>query len=260
MVDARKSVAQGVFYPSDEVQLDDMVRTLLDSAAREATQPTRRVRGIVVPHGAYAAAGAVLAAAWAHVCVHAGSVRRVALLGPAHHVLFAGIAAPFADAFCTPLGNVEIDRIAIETLRRFPQVVVNDAPHDQEHSLEVQLPFLQTVLPSAAVIPLVVGETSDAEAAAVVDALWDDGTLAVVSTDMSQYYSAHAARRIDEDTSRAIESAQAAQIGQQQACGHTALRALLLASRLRDLRTTRVAMYHAGDHDEVTGFGAFLVE
>jgi AmmeMemoRadiSam system protein B len=264
MVDARKPAAAGVFYPAEREVLARTVRELLDAApASRASSRAGRTRAIIVPHGLLGLAGIVAASAWARVAAHASHLKRVLLLGPAHHAPFAGIAAPFADSFATPLGAVEVDRIAIETARRFPQLLVSDVPHEQEPSLEVQLPFVQTILPDAQVVPLVVGELDDQEAAQVIDALWDDETLVVVSTDLSHYFDAATAQRLDEATARAVEALEALPIGEEQACGHAALRAVLLVARARGLRATRLDVRHSGetsgDLGEVVGFGAFHI-
>jgi AmmeMemoRadiSam system protein B len=258
MVDARKPAAAGVFYPSESETLARAVRELLDAAPSPATAPAR-ARAIVVPHGLYPRAGGVLAAAWARVVPGASRIRRVALFGPAHHAPFLGLAAPFADAFATPLGAVPVDRIAVEAARRFPQLAVGDGPHEQEHSLEVQLPFVQIVLPGATIVPLLVGEATEEEAAEVLEALWDDTTLAVISTDLSQYYDASTARRLDEATAGAVEALDPERIGEEQACGHAALRALLVVARERGMHATRIEMAHPGEQDEVVGFGSFVV-
>jgi AmmeMemoRadiSam system protein B len=235
----------------------------LDAEAATRKDGARTPRAIVVPHAIRGTAGEVAAAAWARVVPVASRIARVVLLGPAHHASFAGIAAPFADAFATPLGAVAVDRLAIEGVRRFPQLVVSDVPHEQEPSLEVQLPFVQAVLDDKPVVPLLVGDLPDAEASEVVDALWDDGTLVVVSTDMSHYFDAPTARGMDESTALAIEALDASAIAEENACGHAALRALLLVARERRLRASRVEVRHSGETtgelDEVVGYGAFVV-
>jgi MEMO1 family protein len=264
MVDARKPAAAGVFYPADREVLARTVRELLDVAppSKSASRAARPPRAIVVPHGTFALAGAVAGAAWARVAPHASRIRRVVLLGPSHHAQFAGIAAPFADSFATPLGGVEVDRIAIEAARRFPQILVSDEPHEQEPSLEVELPFVQTIAENASIVPLLVGEVDDQEAAAVIESLWDDGTLMVVSTDLSHYYDAATAERLDQATAQAIEALDPLPIREQQACGHAALRAILVVARARTLRATRVDLRHSGqtsgDLGEVIGFGSFV--
>jgi MEMO1 family protein len=264
MMDGRRPTAAGVFYPAERETLARTVRELLDGApSLPGTPRVGRPRAIVAPHGLRGAAGTVAASAWTRVAAHARFYRRVLLLGPAHHARFAGIAAPFTDSFATPLGLVEIDRIAIESARRFPQLVVSDEPHDQEPSLEVQLPFVQTVLPDVTLVPLLVGEIEDAEAAEVVDSLWDAETLVVVSTDLSHYHDASAAMRLDEATARSIETLEAHAIGEEQACGHAALRALLGAAWARRLHAARLDLRHSGersgDLSEVVGFGAFVL-
>jgi AmmeMemoRadiSam system protein B len=260
MVDARKPAAAGVFYPAERELLVRTVRSLLDAIPASRAP---RARAIVVPHGILGTSGSVAAAGWARVAPHANRVRRALVLGPAHHVPFAGVAAPFADSFATPIGIVEIDRVAIEATRRFPQLQVTDLPHEQEPSLEVQLPFLQTLAPTATFVPLIIGELEDREAAEVIDALWDDTTLVVVSTDLSHYYDAPTAAVLDEGTARAIEALEPLPIGEGQACGHAALRALMLVAKARGLRANRVAVRHSGegtgDLGEVIGLGAFAI-
>jgi AmmeMemoRadiSam system protein B len=263
MVDARRPAAAGVFYPAERDALAERLRTLLDQAASaRPARPPPRARAIVVPHAMIGPAGSVAAAAWDRVACAEPRPRRVVLLGPAHHVPFAGMAAPYADAFATPLGAVAVDRLAIEGLRRFAQLAINDLPHEQEPSLEAQLPFVQTVAPDARVVPIVVGELPDEEAAEVIDAAWDDATLVVVSTDLSRYFDLEAARRLDEHTAGAIESLQGIPITEERACAHGALRAVLRVARARKLTAKRLRLGHSGeatgDVDEVVGYGAFV--
>ncbi|HEY3818230.1 MAG TPA: AmmeMemoRadiSam system protein B [Polyangiaceae bacterium] len=264
MVDARKPAAAGVFYPAERELLARTVRDLLDAVPPSRnTGRAARLRAIVVPHGVSGPSGAVAATAWARVAAHAARFRRVVLLGPAHHTQFIGIAAPFADTFATPLGAVEVDRIAIEVVRRFPHLIVSDDPHEQEPSLEVQLPFVQTLLPNATIVPLLVGDIDDLDAAEVLDTLWVDDTLLVVSTDLSHYYDAVTAKRLDEATARSVETLDAGSIGEEQACGHAALRGLLTAARARKLKATRLDVRHSGEVSgelaEVVGYGSFMV-
>lgn len=260
VVDARRAAAAGIFYPAERDELTRVVRAMLDAAPRAAG---KRARAIVAPHGAWAIAGETIAAAWARVAQNARRIERVVLLGAAHHDRFAGLAAPFADSFATPLGTLPIDRLAIESARRFPQMVVSDVPHDCEHSIEVQLPFVQTALGAPLIVPLVVGEATDEEAAQVIDALWNESTLVVVCADLSHYYDAETAARIDGGTSRAIESLDDGAIGIEQTCAPAALRALLRVARRRGLRGCTLDLRNSGSNDgsrdEVVGYGAFAI-
>ena len=259
MVDAHKATAAGVLYPADGPTLSRTIRSLLDEAPSSGISPrVVRPRALVVPHGMYGAAGAVAAAGWARVAALDKQVRRIVLLGPAHHTVVSGVVAPFAEGFETPLGIAPVDRIAIELSRRFPQFAVCDVPYDQEHALQVQLPFVQTLFKDAIVVPLIIGEGDDNAAAEVISAMWDDKTLVVVSTDLSHYFDAEAAECLDQATAVAIESLESAEIGETQACGHAALRALLTAARGRDMRGARVDLRHSGETTgnllEVVGF------
>src|SRR6185369_6588534 len=94
------------------------------------------------------------------------------MLGPVHRVPVRGLAAPAADWFATPLGRIRIDRAAIAALSDLPQVVSSDRAHALEHSLEVQLPFLQKQLGEFDLVPLAVGDATVVEVAAVIERLW----------------------------------------------------------------------------------------
>lgn len=270
MIVTRKPTAAGVFYPATRDELARRVAALLDpqrrAAGRHAPRPGR-VKAIVAPHGRYDASGAVAAAAWAQVAGLASQIRRLIVLGPTHHVPFSGVVAPLTEAFETPLGALEIDRVAIETARRWPQLFLTDMPHDQEHSIEVQLPFAQTLLDAPSVVPLLVGDTSDEEVAAVLETVWSDAALIVVSTDLSRYHDATTAERLDEATARAIEQSRPDVIDADRACGDVALRGLLRFAKKHALHATRIALHRAPSLDvdgrfedanaEVFGFGAF---
>jgi AmmeMemoRadiSam system protein B len=263
MLHARRPAAAGVFYPADREKLVQTLAELLRAAESAPAAPLpARIRAIVVPHAVTGTAGITAAAAWSRIGP-ATKVQRVLLLGPSHHLPLAGMAAPFADAFATPLGPVPIDRIALEGVRHFPHMSWSDLPHDQEPSLEAQLPFLQTRVPDAMIVPLVVGELPDVDAATMIDALWTETTLTVVSTDLSRYFDKGTASRLDEVTARAIERLDPTPIGEQQACGHAALRALLLVAQARRMRATRLDLRTSAtpgsEAEDVVGYGAFAI-
>lgn len=271
MIVTRKPTAAGVFYPATRDELARRVGALLEprrKAPQRGASRQARVKAIVAPHARYDASGAVAAAAWAQITSMASQIRRLIVLGPAHHVPFSGLAAPLAEAFETPLGVLEVDRVAIETARRWPQLFLTDMPHGQEHSIEVQLPFAQTLLNTPALVPLLTGDTSDEEVAAVLETVWNDAALIVVSTDLSRYHDAATAERLDEATARAIEQSRPDSIDADRACGDVAVRALLRFAKRHALRATRIALHRAPSLDvdprcddaaaEVFGFGAFV--
>ena len=186
------------------------------------------------------------------------------LLGPCHRVPVRGLAVSGADAFATPLGNVPVDKEAAKRILDLPQVQVFDATHEQEHSLEVHLPFLQVVLKEFAIVPLVVGNASDDEVAQVIERLWGGPeTLIVVSTDLSHYLDYDAARRMDTATCRAIEKLDAGGIGREQACGRIPVKGLLALAKRRRLKIATVDLRNSGDtagtRDRVVGYGSWLL-
>jgi hypothetical protein len=191
-------------------------------------------------------------------------VHRVVLLGPAHRVAFRGLAASSATAFRTPLGDIPLDAAALESLRALPQVRVLDQAHALEHSLEVQLPFLQTVLKDFALVPLVVGDATYAEVAEVLEKLWGGAeTLIVISSDLSHYHDYATAQRMDTATSQAIAALQPERIDYENACGRTPVGGLLTAARAHGLHAEIVDLRNSGDtagpRDQVVGYGAYVL-
>jgi AmmeMemoRadiSam system protein B len=205
----------------------------------------------------------VAATAYRRLATLRDIVRRVVLIGPAHYVPVRGLAASSARAFATPLGAVPVDRTANESLRDLRQVAVRDDAHEPEHSLEVQLPFLQAALRDFAIVPLVVGGATYDEVRAVVDRLWGGAeTLVVISSDLSHYYPYETARRLDAEAAASIVALDAGAIGEEQACGRIPIGGLLLAARDRGLHAVAVDLRNSGDtagpRDEVVGYGSFL--
>jgi AmmeMemoRadiSam system protein B len=203
-------------------------------------------------------------AASAYARIEPEGIRRVVLLGPAHRVPVRGLAAPCADAFATPLGPVALDGPALALVLRLPQVGRSDPAHAFEHSLEVQLPFLQRVLGGFALVPLLVGDAHPEEVDEVLEALWDGReTLVVVSSDLSHYLDYEAARRLDAQTTRAIEALAPEALDQGRACGCIPVQGLLLAARRHGLQVHAVDLRSSGDtagpQDRVVGYGAYVL-
>jgi AmmeMemoRadiSam system protein B len=257
----RPPAVAGLFYPERAAELAGLVQGYV----RDAGSPAGGApKAIIAPHAGYVYSGAIAGSAYAALASRRGEIERVVLLGPAHRVALRGLAAPEATAFATPLGEVPLDREALERVLALPQVCALDGPHALEHSLEVQLPFLQELLGGFALVPLVVGDASAAEVAEVLDLLWGgDETLVVVSSDLSHYHDYDTARRMDAKTSRAIEALEPDAIGFDDACGRIPVQGLLLAARARGLRVQALDVRNSGDtagpRDAVVGYGAYAV-
>jgi len=241
----RPSAVAGLFYADDPDRLRTQVLDLLgDVAASTKVMP----KALIAPHAGYAYSGRVAAAAFATLRDGAQTITRVVLIGPAHYVHVRGIAAPTVDAFETPLGRVAVDLKALSTVADLRFVTRADAPHAREHALEVELPFLQTVLPSFQVVPLVVGDAAPQDVAHVLHQLWlGRETLIVVSSDLSHYHSYEAARRLNASTAAAIEHGDWKSLGPNQACGCFAVAGLLMEAERHGLKARRLSLCNSGD-------------
>ncbi len=258
----RPPAVAGSFYPAGPEGLARVVDRLL--AAAEAPELETPPEALIVPHAGYAYSGPVAATAYATLRPFASSIRRVVVLGPAHFVPLAGTAVPAAEAWGTPLGEVPIDD-ELRAAAVGAGAAVDDDPHAPEHSIEVQLPFLQRLLwPEVPVLPIAVGLTPAEDVAGLLSGLWEaDGSIVLVSTDLSHYRDRETARRLDRRTADAVLAADPAAIGPEDACGAFALRGALetarrlgLRVRLLDLRTSADT---AGDPTSVVGYGAFAI-
>ncbi len=261
MAAIRPPAVAGLFYPEDSGQLTDMVKGLLGAAQTSLSAP----KAIIAPHAGYVYSGPVAANAYARLLGARDTIRRVVLLGPSHRHPFEGLAASSADAFASPLGLVPQDREARQALTRFPQVKMLDQAHQQEHSLEVHLPFLQTVLDDFTVIPLVVGDAAPGLVGEVLEAVWGGReTVIVVSSDLSHYLDYETAIRVDSATSRAIESMRPEDIDYHHACGRNPINGLLYTARRKGLTAQTIDVRNsadtAGPRHQVVGYGAYVFE
>ncbi len=255
----RKPAVAGSFYPSDPGVLRSTVESLLAGAT---PLNGRAPRALIAPHAGYVYSGPIAASAYAQLRARRRRYRRVVLLGPAHRAPLRGLALPGADAFDGPLGPVALDRAAIATLDH-PAVTVDPEAHRLEHSLEVQLPFLQTVLEDFALVPLLVGAARPDDVAAVIERLWDGpDTLVVISSDLSHYLPWAAAKDRDRTTCVAVEALDPAALRDGDACGAAPLKGLLIAARRRGLAVRTLDLRNsgdtAGDRAQVVGYGAWM--
>lgn len=263
----RPAAVAGRFYPADPDALEAAVRGYLAAAESEtsATGPAAVTcpKAFIVPHAGYIYSAPVAASAYIHLRPRRATVRRVVLVGPSHYVAFSGLAASSARAFATPLGEVAVDTEAIERLLALPGVQLRDAAHRSEHSLEVQLPFLQCVLERFALVPLAAGSASAESVARVVEAIWGGPeTVVVVSSDLSHYHDYATARELDAATTRAIERLRPEALAEDSACGRVGVRGLLVAARRHGLGVRTVDLRNSGDTagptDSVVGYGAYV--
>lgn len=263
----RRPAVAGMFYPGSTAELSSTVQGLLRdvpplSGAAPQAPSKAPPKAIIAPHAGYLYSGPTAAIAFrALAAPGAEQVRRIVLLGPAHRVAVDGLALPGADAFATPLGEVPVDAEAVAAVSRLPQVVVSAAAHAPEHSLEVELPFLQILFPGARILPLVVGDADGEEVAEVIERVWGGPeTVVVISSDLSHFLPYEAARQVDRRTADEILALEGP-LHPQQACGARPINGLLAAARRRglvpELLDLRNSGDTAGDRGRVVGYGAF---
>jgi MEMO1 family protein len=258
----RLPAVAGRFYPGDPTELRELINTLL-AQVPPATGPAPKA--LIAPHAGYLYSGPIAASAYARLIPGHDQIKRVILLGPSHYVALEGLATTSAKAFATPLGVVPVDVEAVRQVRLLPQVRELDEAHAHEHSLEVQLPFLQIVLSGFTLVPLAVGDATPEEVSQVLDMLWGGPeTCFVVSSDLSHYYDFRTARRLDRATAKAIEALKPGGVGEERACGRIPIRGLLQAAGRHGLRAHAVDLRNSGDtagsRDKVVGYGAFVFE
>ena len=247
-----------MFYPRDPEVLAETVSRFLCEAEPRPPFP----KALIVPHAGYVYSGPIAASAYAQL-QGASHVRRVVLIGPAHRVPVRGLVSPGATALRTPLGDSQVDTEALQLL---PQVQENPRAHAHEHSLEVQLPFLQKVVPHAKVVPLVAGWADAGEVATVLETLWGGReTVIVISSDLSHYLPYRQGQLEDRRTADLILAPPdtGEVLSPEQACGCVGINGLLRVARLRQLRIRLLDLRSsgdtAGDKAHVVGYGAFAL-
>jgi MEMO1 family protein len=257
----RPSSAAGLYYPRDADGLRCAVQTLLGNGGRTAQ---RLPKALVVPHAGYAYSGTVAAAAFRTLDGDgAAAIRHVVLLGPSHRVRMHGLALPSCDCFSTPFGQVRVDDEGRRHLRELGLAGIADAPHALEHSLEVQLPFLQSVLTQFDLLPIAVGLAPPTQVGRALEAVWGGPeTLIVVSSDLSHHHTHVEAQSLDQQTALQIV-ARRSDLSGTQACGADSLNGLLEVARHRDLEVRlldrRTSGDTAGDNQRVVGYASFAL-
>ncbi|NJD33217.1 MAG: AmmeMemoRadiSam system protein B [Gammaproteobacteria bacterium] len=258
----RPSAVAGLFYPQDARQLRDTISHLLDEAVPgpgDATPP----KALIVPHAGYVYSGAVAASAYRRLRDSGASISKVVLIGPSHRVPMRGRAMPSVDAFETPLGEIPIDVDARQRLRELGLAGLSDAAHAAEHSLEVQLPFLQVVLPAFQLLPIATGLAPPGQVTRALEAVWNGpSTLIVVSSDLSHYHTSAEARTLDEQTKVSIV-ARRSDLSDEQACGSCGINGLMEVARHKGLVVEVLDQRNsgdtAGDRSRVVGYGSYAL-
>jgi AmmeMemoRadiSam system protein B len=264
MAEVRSPAVAGSFYPRDAKTLRLTVRDHLETERGNVRSGASWPKALIVPHAGYVYSGPIAARAYLALEPGAEVVRRVVLVGPSHHVGFEGLAVPTCRAFATGLGAVPIDESARELVLSLPFVHSRDDAHRQEHSVEVQLPFLQEVLDRFFVLPIVVGRATGEQVAEALDLVWGgQETVIVISSDLSHFLDYETAKRRDAATAVAIERLEPEHIGYEDACGCIGVQGILRAAAAHGLDVDRLDLRSSGDtaggRRDVVGYGAWAL-
>ncbi len=273
----RDPAVSGLFYPARAEELRAQISGLLD-----CWQPDTRIstgelepKAFIVPHAGYVFSGRVAASAyrqiqhWWRCKIARGSkaleleTLRVVILGPAHHAYIRGAVATSYDGFRTPLGVAKIDQTLQRKILEFPHTSTNNEAHAQEHCLEVQLPFLQEIIPSLEIVPLVVGKVAPEELKAIfLELINTENLLTIVSSDLSHYHPYNLAQELDNETAQAIMRKDNSLLNSELACGFAPIAGLLEAAKALELQVEKLALLNSGDESgrkrEVVGYGSFM--
>jgi AmmeMemoRadiSam system protein B len=258
MMHVKTPVVAGLFYPGTENALRAAVIDLMHAAHASSEL---RPHALIAPHAGYQYSGPIAASAYATLRPWADQIHRVVVLAPSHRVPLRGIATSSADVFQTPLGDIAVDRVAVAQLEELPGVQQLDAAFAQEHALEVQLPFLQAVLTDFRLVPLIVGDADSADVSRVIEALWAEDALIVVSSDLSHYHDYPTCQQRDRSTTAMIEGMRDDRIGPHDACGAYPIRGLLQTARQHGWQVRTLDLRNSGDtsgdKSRVVGYGAY---
>jgi AmmeMemoRadiSam system protein B/AmmeMemoRadiSam system protein A len=256
----KPAAVAGYFYPDDPSELKHVLTGLLGDIKATGSPP----KAIVAPHAGYIYSGPIAANAYSTLAPVRKIIKRVVLLGPAHRVYVKGLAIASATHFATPLGDIAVDTNLLKSISNLKQVSIMDEAFAQEHSLEVHLPFLQSVLENFTLLPIVVGEASAEAVAEVLETVWGGNeTLIVVSSDLSHFHDYETARGLDHKTADYIKNRQYDKLGPEQACGCRPINGLLKLAEQKNMVVELLDLRNSGDTagslDRVVGYGAFTL-
>lgn len=258
METVKQQAFAGKFYPENKEILQKLIEKLISESPKEYNTTTR---ALIVPHAAYMYSGKVAANAFQYLDKN---VKNIFIFAPAHYSSYEGIALTTYDYFETPFGNIEVNKEIIKEISELENTEFVDAAYEQEHAIEVELPFIKTLTQEAKIIPILYENTSYKNITQIIDQYWDNKDNAfVISTDLSHFYSQKDAEKIDGYTAEMIESANIADFHPLQACGSTGIMGLVQFTKNRDFSMIRVALTTsgeiAGSDASVVGYGAWIL-
>ncbi len=256
----KKADVAGLFYPSEPEELKSMLETFVNTAK----SVNNLTRAVIAPHAGYVYSGPIAGSAYKALYSSKENIKNVIILSPSHNCSFDGVATHSAQAFSTPLGDIEVNQELKEKIASLPFIKELDEAFIREHALEVHLPFIQYVLPHAKILPLVVGQTYPEEIQMLIETLWNDPSNAfVISTDLSHFLSYMQAQKLDSLTAKQFERKLFQEIHHEQCCGYFPVRGMLKFAKEHGLKISTLDLRNsadtAGDKGRVVGYGSFMI-
>ena len=254
----REPVAAGTFYDANPESLSQRIESYLKST-KESPAFSGEILGLIAPHAGYIYSGRVAAAAYR--LIQGKDYETVIIIGPSHHYAFRGCSIYSHGGYKTPLGVAHVDEALATKLSKASGYGFIPQAHQQEHSIEVQVPFIQKTLPQAKIVPVVMGlptkKTIVQLATALSTVTQDQKILVIASTDLSHFFPKEEATRIDSQTISLIQSFETQTIiqklerGENIMCGGGAVVSLLLYAKEKG--NAKVKILHYADSSEAGG-------
>ncbi len=250
----RPPAVAGTFYPGDGQSLVSMISNFINRCAKP--EMNGKLRGLIVPHAGYIYSGIVAAAGYRLLMERKDEIRKIILLGPSHYSLFNGAASSGEDVWETPLGMVSVRELVGNHIFILPSA------HSNEHSLEVQIPFLQITCPKAGIYPVLIGNADFLQLADDLLQYVDDSTLVLVSSDLSHYHAYGDAVKIDSYANKCIPELDVECVEQRvEACGKIGILALMRIAKSKSWKGMFVDYKNSGDtsgdKSRVVGYGCY---
>ena len=261
----------GSFYPESPEELNNLLESF-----KEIQTFDYKSKAIIVPHAGYVYSGHAAMAAFQHL----EASENFFIIAPSHHEDFNNIALPEFTYFETPLGNIEVNnKLIAEIAEKFPSIVADEI-FENEHSIEVQLPFIQNLFmphkqnavdfvknlkklgKKIRIIPILVGNCDYRLISDLISTYWENSSF-IISSDLSHYYTQQQCRQIDTYTATVIETGRIEFLEQQQACGLIGIKGLVDFANNNECAMIRAEMYNSGDissdKDKVVGYGSWFM-
>jgi len=258
-MEIRDPIVAGTFYPDDSELLKKMILGFLDNATVEKHKTP--VKAIIVPHAGYVYSGPVAAYSFKSIANYC--YKKIILLGPSHHFSFDNLVSCAKGYWQTPLGKVEqLSKDDFPKLKNKKEIIESSEIHQPEHSLEVQLPFLQTVLDNFQIFPLLTGNIVDYKKVSnILLSIYDEKTLFLISSDLSHYLPYNEAKMIDKVTIDAILANDIKRFNKYgNACGKTSIEILLNIAHKKQWKSKLLCAMNSGetsgDKNQVVGYAS----